>query len=73
MIFGGTDLNEHIHDSKKFHVMSRVVENARYIFMSCICCTRPLPRVFFFNTTLVKVWGFFQESRSFLSNDGIQS
>ena len=29
MIFGGTDLNEHIQDSKKFRLMTRVVGNAK--------------------------------------------
>ncbi|CAB4005915.1 Hypothetical predicted protein [Paramuricea clavata] len=29
MIFGGTDLNEHVQDSKKLHVMTQVVEKAK--------------------------------------------
>ena len=69
MIFGGTDLNEHVQDSKKFRLMTRVVGNAKcastvldyqldYAFLKYIT-----------NTTLF----FCQEPCGVLSNVGFQS
>ena len=31
IIFGGTDLNEHVQDNKKLHIMTQVVEKAKYV------------------------------------------
>jgi hypothetical protein len=31
IVFGGTDLNEHVEDSTKFQVMTQVVKNAKYV------------------------------------------
>jgi hypothetical protein len=31
IVFGGTDLNEHVEDSMKFQVMTQVVKNAKYV------------------------------------------
>jgi hypothetical protein len=43
MIFGGTDLNEHVQDSKKLHVMTQVVEKAKYVL--CLSDARILKQI----------------------------